>query len=175
MSQSHDENSVPETSTPQSAPVPLRIKEKVHLAAAIGCDRKSIQRWSKLADFPKPYPDGYDVAEVQAWMTARGVQKAAKGSLRDENLRLKNAHSKFDLDVKKGEYLKKTDVRKWLGEMISAFRLSLMASAPRIGSKVATQQAGEATATLRKEFKKVLAKLSEEPWEVRPLNPDEES
>jgi hypothetical protein len=146
----------------------LRVKTKTQLAKAAGVSVKSISRWSKLPDYPKQYSDGWDVAEVEAWMAANGIVKETKGNLRDENWKLKNEMLRFDIDVSKGLYLKKVDVQKWLGEMISALTLSLMASAPRIGSKVATQQAGEATATIRREFKKALAKLSEEPWEVRP-------
>jgi hypothetical protein len=97
-------------------------------------------------------------------MTLNGQQKAATGSLRDQNLLLKNEQLRWEIDRDKELYLKKVDVQRWLGEMIGAFETSLFSAVNRIAAQVAVQEPGAASTTLRKEFKKALAKLSTEPW-----------
>lgn len=144
----------------------LFAKTKKDLAEACGVSPKSIGRWCKRPDFPQPGPDGsWEVPQVQAWIQANGLIKG-NTNLRDENLKLKNEQLRWEIDRDKELYLKKTDVQRWLGEMITAFQTALFASVNRIASQVAVQDASTAAVTLRKEFKKALSKLATEPWDA---------
>ncbi len=45
------------------------------LAAILGCARRSITRWKKLPDVPKPAPDGrHDVAAWRGFMRRNGLE-----------------------------------------------------------------------------------------------------
>ena len=71
----------------------------------------------------------------------------------------------FEFAILKGDYLLQDDVRRWLGEMITAVKVELMNSAVRTASSLVGLTAGEILDRLRTENTRVLRHLHEEPWD----------
>ena len=70
----------------------------------------------------------------------------------------------FEFAVLKGNYLRQDDVRRWLGEMITAVKVELVNSSVRTASGLVGLSAGEILDRLRAENIRVLRHLHEEPW-----------
>ena len=107
----------------------LWAKNQVELAAALGCDRKTIQRWLKEndAECPGTRADGrYNVTLWRLWSEKKGKNPKQrlgrdKGSLELENYELRNEKLKIENAVRRGELIHIDDCSKVLCEMVAAF------------------------------------------------------
>ena len=143
------------------------------LASIFGCTRRTICRWKKLPDCPQPAADGrHNVAAWREFIRRNGLEAGFED---EEDLEL-GADAKqrraavladreeFEFAILKGDYLRQDDVRRWLGEMITAVKVELMNSAVRTASSLVGLTAGEILDRLRTENTRVLRHLHEEPW-----------
>jgi hypothetical protein len=107
------------------------VSNQVELAAALGCNRKTIQRWLKEPGHPETAADGrYNVTAWRQWMADRGKRAGvADGDdpldvnrLRARNILLQNEKLEFQLRVLRKEYIPRDLVQKWGGDLGAAIR-----------------------------------------------------
>lgn len=105
-------------------------KNQTELAEAIGCNRKSIQRWLKEAhpDCPGQTSDGrYNITlwKLFAESTGKKVRSIGKskdkGSLEIENMRLRNEKLDIENMLRRGELMHVDEVCSTLVQLVSAF------------------------------------------------------
>jgi len=86
------------------------------LARRMGVERKSVQRWSKFADYPKTRANGdYCLEDCIAWVHEHGFKGGEKSSmqeLKERELAAKVAKIEFELDVEKGKYILVSDAER---------------------------------------------------------------
>ena len=104
-------------------------KNQSELAEAIGCDRKSIQRWVKAGDpdCPGHSSDGrYNVTLWKLWVESKGKKVRAvgkskdKGTLEIENMRLRNEKLDIENMLRRGELMHVDEVNATLTELVNA-------------------------------------------------------
>ena len=143
------------------------------LAAILGCARRSINRWTKLPDAPGPAADGrQDVVAWREFMRRNGLEAGSEDAdelelgadAKQRRAAVLADREEFEFAILKGDYLRQDDVRRWLGEMITAVKVELMNSAVRTASSLVGLAAGEILDRLRTENTRVLRHLHEEPW-----------
>lgn len=153
------------------------VANLTELAAILGCARRSITRWKKLAGAPGPAADGrQSVAAWRVFMKAHGLEAGGAEDLAPEpgpDSKQRRAtvladREEFEFAVLKGDYLRKDDVQRWLCEMITAVKVELMNSAVRTASSLVGLTSGEILERLRTENTRVLRHLHDEPWAIDP-------
>ena len=103
-------------------------KNAVQLAAILGVDRKSVQRWRKIDGNPGVRPDGrYHVPSWRAWKLARQGdgsegEELSQSILRARQIVLQNQKLEFQLAFLRREYVPASDVEKWGATLGSAIR-----------------------------------------------------
>ena len=101
-------------------------KNAVQLAATLGVDRKTVQRWRKIDGNPGVRPDGrYHVPSWRAWKLARQGdgnerEELSQSILRARQILLQNRKLEFQLAVLRREYVPASDVEKWGATLGSA-------------------------------------------------------
>ena len=104
-------------------------KNQSELADAIGCNRKSIQRWLKEAhpDCPGQTSDGrYNITLWKLFAESTGKKVRAigkgkdKGALEIENMRLRNEKLDIENMLRRGELMHVDEVNATLTELVSA-------------------------------------------------------
>jgi hypothetical protein len=104
-------------------------KNQTELAEAIGCNRKSIQRWLKEAhpDCPGQTSDGrYNITLWKLFVESVGKKVRAigkgkdKGALEIENMRLRNEKLDIENMLRRGELMHVDEVNATLTELVNA-------------------------------------------------------
>ena len=147
-------------------------KNQVDLAAAIGCDRKSIQRWLKESDpeCPGKTSDGrYNVTLWRLWTEKKGKKHANrlgkdKGALELENINLRNEKLEIENALKRGELIHIDDCCKVLTEMMGAFVSRMRGMKHSLGPEVIGTTLPEATKRIGREVDEGLRELALGEW-----------
>lgn len=147
-------------------------RNQVELAAALGCDRKSIQRWLKAGDeeCPGKTSDGrYNVTLWRLWVEKKGKKPAArlgkdKGALEIENIALRNEKLEIENAVRRGELLHVDEACKVLTEMMGAFVMRMRGMKHTLGPQVIGVPVSEATKRIGREVDAGLTELSIGEW-----------
>lgn len=150
----------------------LWAKNQTELAAAIGCDRKTIQRWLKEGDAecPGKRADGrYNVTLWRLWAEKKGKNPKNrlgkdKGALEIENYELRNEALKIANAVKRGELIHIDDCSKVLCEMVSAFVTRVRGMKHTLGPEVIGVPLPEAVKRIGREVDDALRELSLGEW-----------
>ena len=150
----------------------LWARNQVELAAALGCDRKSIQRWLKEADpdCPGKMSDGrYNVTLWRLWTEVKGKKPAHrlgkdKGALELENIQLRNEKLEIENALRRGELLHIDEACKVLTEMVGAFVMRMRGMKHTLGPQVIGVPVSEATKRIGREVDEGLAELSLGAW-----------
>src|SRR6266704_449949 len=104
------------------------VKNAVQLAATLGVDRKTVQRWRKIDGNPGVRPDGrYHVPSWRAWKMARQGdaregEALSQSILRARPILLQNQNPEIQLAVLRRQYVPASDVEKWGASLGSAIR-----------------------------------------------------
>lgn len=143
------------------------------LASILGCTRRTICRWKKLPDCPQPAADGrHNVVAWREFMRRNGLEAGSEDAdelelgadAKQRRASVLADREEFEFAILKGDYQRQDDVRRWLGEMITAVKVELMNSAVRTASSLVGLTAVEILDRLRTENTRVLRHLHEEPW-----------
>lgn len=147
-------------------------KNQSELAKAIGCDRKSIQRWMKERDpeCPGTTADGrYNVSLWRLWTEKKGKRQQGrlgndKGSLELAYMKLKNEKLEIENMLRRGDLMHADEVNKVLGEMMGAFVQRLRAVKHTLAPSVVGVSMPEATKRIGREVDDVLTELALGEW-----------
>jgi hypothetical protein len=147
-------------------------KNQTELAEALGCDRKTIQRWvkSRDADCPGAMADGrYNVTLWKLWVANKG-KKPAKRRLDDkvdldkENTRLRNEKLEIENAVRRGQLMDVDEVCKVITEMVSGFVKRVRGSKHTLAPQVTGVSVPEATKRIGREVEEALNELALGDW-----------
>ena len=139
------------------------------LAARLGVERKSIQRWEKKPDCPGRTATGYHVADWEAFIERNrlGRKKKATGGkldLESEKIALSNERARLVNAKLRGEVISQDEVIKVLGEMLQGFVLQLGQAKHTIAEECIGMSKGEATKRIDRRLKEVLGEISLGSW-----------
>jgi hypothetical protein len=143
-------------------------KNQVDLAAALGCERKSVQRWLKEKDpeCPGKTSDGrYNITLWKLWVEKKGKKPAArlgtdKGALELEKLRLQNEKLRLENEVTKGRLLDQDEVIGVLCSMVREAYEKFRGLKHTLAPQVVGVEVSEATKRLGVEIDNTLRGLS---------------
>lgn len=109
------------------------------LAKKLGVSRKTLYEWKKIEGCPKPRSDGrHCVDEWRKFMAEKDLSGNSNDvtALRAEDLQVKIEERRFNLSVKRGEYVKFDEVREVWGicvaQVIQLLEKSLLDEQPPI-------------------------------------------
>lgn len=148
-------------------------KDQNELAEALGCNRKTIQRWLKAADpdCPGATADGrFNVTLWKIWVETKGkkVRAAAKhkdkGALDIENIRLKNEKLEIENMLRRGELMHVDEVNKVLSEMLAGFVQKVRGLKHTLPTATVGMSIPEATKRVEREAVEALQQLSLGDW-----------
>jgi len=115
-------------------------KTVVELAAALGVSRRTIANWRKLEGAPEAHPNGsHDVVAWRKFMHEKHLDGSEPGD--EEGLKIRKLlaeihEREFRLAVRKGEYIRKVEVREaWLsrsGRVVNLLRSKFEKELPPI-------------------------------------------
>ncbi len=166
-----------EPSVEAESDAPVWARSQVELATALGCERKTIQRYMKIDGNPGRTPDGRylvsghvrDLMSWKAWVQSRGSLKRSnetkdKNALECERLAKLNRDLDFDHAIKAGEYIHKSEVRKTFGEFGMVLKQQALAIPAQIAPDVVSLAIPEAEKLIRQHITRLLDHLAESPW-----------
>lgn len=137
------------------------------LAEKLGVDRKTIQRWTKLAGCPgKDEERGFHVARWQEF----GAQVGKKTKLPDkaeaelQGILVKNERARLELEKERGNLLEAEQVAELVAGMAHAFANRLAGSRHSLGPMVVGLAVPEATKRIGIEHHHALAELAVPDW-----------
>lgn len=142
-------------------------KNQKELAEILGVDRKTIQRWKKEDNFPKPMADNrYDVLAVRDWRektrssstTQIEDQSKAEGEARRVWLQVEKLE--HEIEVSKGNYITIAQAQEDVSRMCSVARQILLAIPDTLAPLVIGKSATEAQQLIRKEIDNALSQIS---------------
>lgn len=148
-------------------------KNQTELAEALGCDRKSIQRWLKSSnpDCPGSTSDGrYNVTLWKLWVDSAGKKVRSTGKMKDkgtlelENFRLRNEKLDIENMLRRGELMHVDEVNKTLTDMMAAFVLKVRGMKHTLPQSVVGLSVAEATKRIGRESDEVLTELALGDW-----------
>ena len=148
-------------------------KNQTELAAELGCDRKTIQRWLKSndPDCPGHTSDGrYNVSLWKIWVETKGKKVRAavkgrdKGALEMENMRLRNEKLEIENLLRRGELLHVDEVSTILTEMVGAFVRKVRGMKHTLPNSVVGVSVPEATKRVDREAVEALSELALGDW-----------
>jgi len=137
------------------------------LAAHLGVERKSIQRWQSKKDCPGRVKEGFNVREWKAFIERNKLGRKptrAKGDLDNEKLALQNERLRLINAKIRGELCSIDEVVKVLCEMVSGFKLTLTQSEYTVAEESVGVEVGEAVKRVKRRHKEVLENLSLGAW-----------
>lgn len=150
-----------------TGPERVYVTTQEALAAHLGFDRKSIQRWQKHKDCPGKGEKGFD---VEAWKTFVEKNKLgrrpskSKGDLDNEKLALQNERLSLQNAKLRGELASVDEVAKTLADMVSGFKLTLTQAEFTIAEEMVGVDVGEAVKRLKRRHKDILETLALGAW-----------
>jgi len=106
------------------------IKHQDKLAIALGISRPTLRKFIDMPNAPQPHPQkGYNIEAVRAFIQAQSAaqRQQTNAVFTDENfvkLRMREVFAKtqrqeFDLAVKKGEYVARTEIAAEISGLVS--------------------------------------------------------
>ncbi len=102
------------------------VKNQVALANVLRVERKSVQRWLKIAGNPGHKADGrFDVVAWRKWVRQHGRKDGSdldKNQLQATNILLQNQKLEFKLAILRRDYVPAHLVQQWGGELGAAIR-----------------------------------------------------
>ena len=139
------------------------------LAAHLGVERKSIQRWSKRKQCPQRVREGFNVQDWRDFMVKDGLgrtkaKSADKGALECEKLALENERRKLINAKLRGEVLSSDEVCKTLSDMMAGFVLRCRKIPNDLAQEVVGLSPGEAIKRMRKAQDEALEQLALGDW-----------
>lgn len=161
--------------TPQATRKPGPVPEYARNQTDLGRylmpprDRKIIQLAMKREGCPGRSPDGkYHVASWQEFInknfaSANLEAQPDKMKLEMERLRLTNERLNFELQVRKKEYSKNTDVEIWVGDLVMSAKRVLLAIPGKLAPQVIGLDEVNAEKRMREEINLALEQLTSRP------------
>ena len=144
-------------------------KNQTELADRIGVNRKTIQRWRKEPNFPKPKADGrYNVREVVQWKDvygARGGDLTSKESEQMRSIMLQNEKLEIQVGILRGEYTPNVDIDAQVSEMVQQAKRELLALPASLAPQVVGQTIAEAEKIIKQAIHESLKCLHENQWQ----------
>jgi len=148
-------------------PDPTFVRSVYELAAVIGVERKTIQRWAKLEGAPEPRPDGR--LEVAAWRAFKATRRAGErdeeGTTdeKEKSNRLKNEKLQIEIAALKHEYIERAEVEQWVSGMIIAAKNVLLGLPSALAMQVVGLNPTETEALIRQGINEALDQLHADP------------
>ena len=137
------------------------------LAAHLGVERKSIQRWQKKKDCPGRVKEGFSIPDWEAFMARNKLGRkpsTSKLDLDNEKVVLQNERMRLVNAKLRGEVEHRDEVVKVLGEMLAGFVLQLGQMKHTIAEECVGLPLGEAVKRIDRRHKEVLAALALGDW-----------
>lgn len=143
-------------------------KNQVQLAALLGVNRKTIERYKKLPGAPVPRPNGkLSVSEWRAFLASHSVvddeDEIDASKEKAKNLRLQNEKLAEQLKILREEYVPIVDVERDVGEMIQNAKSILLSGPASLAPQVVGLTIPEAEKLLRDWLHDALSKLQSNP------------
>jgi hypothetical protein len=143
-------------------------KNQLELAAALGRDRKTIQRWRARQDWPKKKIEkargAYDIEATRAWAVAQGLMEAPEEdeglttqdtellALRKERESIRVERERFALEKEKKLWLWKEDVLRDQTEAVQKERQMWLQLPAQLAPRLAGRSIPEIATILEMEF-----------------------
>lgn len=145
--------------------LPKFAKNQTELAKIFKVDRKTIQRWRKEEDFPKPSSSGkWDVQATRSWIKKNQRHDAEEiedlHDLKVRQLKLICEKLEHEISVKRGDYTLNDDVKRWVASMIQESKTVLLSIPSSLAPIVAGLEPAEAEIRLREAIDEALKHLS---------------
>lgn len=137
------------------------------LAAHLGVERKSIQRWQKRLDCPGRAKEGFSIRDWEEFLKRNKLGRKpsnAKVDLDAEKVALGNERMRLVNAKLRGEVEHRDEVVKVLGEMMAGFVLQLGQMKHTIAEECVGVPLGEAVKRIDRRHKEVLAGLALGDW-----------
>lgn len=156
--------------------LPRWAKNQTELASHLKIERKSIQRWRKEPNFPKPASDGrWDVHAVFDWCKSRGkpifvgeTQEEEKYNLEVRRLRAICERLELSLAIERGDYIEVQEVYKQVSQMVSAVKSQLLSMPSGLAmALLGIDSAVVMQRRLREAVDECLRALAEDDWTER--------
>lgn len=142
-------------------------KNQTELAEFLGVDRKTIQRWRKEEDFPKPMADGrYDVLYVRDWRektrnsSTANAEDLSKAEGEARRVWLQVEKLEHEIEVAKGEFITIEQARADVSQMCARARTILLAIPDTLAPLVIGKTPTQAQQLIRKEIDNALAQIT---------------
>lgn len=142
-------------------------KNQTELAEFLGVDRKTIQRWRKEEDFPKPMADGrYDVLYVRDWRektrnsSTANAEDLSKAEGEARRVWLQVEKLEHEIEVAKGEFITIEQARSDVSQMCARARTILLAIPDTLAPLVIGKTPTQAQQLIRKEIDNALAQIT---------------
>lgn len=142
-------------------------KNQTELAEFLGVDRKTIQRWRKEENFPKPMADGrYDVLYVRDWRektrnsSTANAEDLSKAEGEARRVWLQVEKLEHEIEVAKGEFITIEQARADVSQMCARARTILLAIPDTLAPLVIGKTPTQAQQLIRKEIDNALAQIT---------------
>lgn len=152
--------------------LPRFARNQTELGSFLKVERKTIQRWRRESNFPKPAANGtWDVHAVRDWALSRGKtlesgdQDGEKYQLEIRRLKAICERLELGLEVESGSYIAKDDVYRQVAGMLGAVKSQLLRIPAMLAPQlVAIDDPIEMQQRLREEVDEAMRALHEDPW-----------
>tara|TARA_R100001510_G_C7655916_1_gene215459 strand:+ start:2415 stop:3149 length:735 start_codon:yes stop_codon:yes gene_type:complete len=167
------EESHPATTAVLDTELPRWAKNQTALADVLKVERKTIQRWRKEPNFPRPQSNGkWDVHAVRDWCKARG-KKIFSGEDKEEEKydlevrRLKAICESLELklSVERGEYVLISEVYEQVSMLVAAVKTQMLHMPTTLApTLIAIEDIHEMQDRLKDAIDECLRSLHEDEW-----------
>ena len=137
------------------------------LAAHLGVDRKSIQRWQKRTDCPGRTENGFHVENWKAFIEKNKLGRRpnkSKADLDAEKLALQNERLRLVNAKIRGELASVDEVASVLGDLVAGFRAALTQGEYTMAEEAVGVDIPEAVKRIKRRHHEVLETLSLGQW-----------
>lgn len=142
-------------------------KNQTHLSVILEVSRKTIQRYAKHSNAPKPKSNGrLDVEEWREFLAASGVLEDDDldlVELKKRKLTLENEKLEFNLQVSKEQFVPSIEVEKDVASLVATAKAVLLSGPSSLAPQVVGLSIPEAEALLREWLHEALSKLCANP------------
>jgi hypothetical protein len=137
------------------------------LAAHLGVERKSIQRWQKRKDCPGRAKEGFNIREWEAFMERNKLGRKpnkSKADLDNEKIALGNERLRLQNAKLRGELASQDEVISVLGSVMQGFVLQLGQMKHTLAEEIIGLPQGEVVKRIERRTKEVLAEIALGSW-----------
>jgi len=144
------------------------VKNHTHLAEALGVSRRTIIRYSKREDAPRPRPNSsHSVSEWRKFLAKHNVvddeEDLSSTELKAKQILLQNQKLEHQLAVLRGEYMATVDVEQMVASMVEQAKRVLLSGPASLAPQVVGMTIPEAEALLRQWLHDAMAQLHIDP------------